>query len=390
MLKLKQGLLAPRDERMLQYILDLQRRDRRGPGDFEIRPGVPAPPEGGSRQPRSPEAMSRSASLIRRKRAEALNAGVATRFDVAGPPPGPRKPQADLVQTLTRPAAEAFDRLLNGKPLLAMDLIHLESIVLPALRPAYDILNGTYDTLPKAWEPFNRQRAAIEPLIRGVGRLQLTGHPSQTLVGTGLVCGPNVILTNAHVAQVFVQGIGSGQTLSFLPGVTCAMEMYAEVGSPNSLKLDLSRPIAASAYWDLALLRVEALPPGVAPVALSGSEPADLADGYATIIGYPSYSPFESFVDQATIFRSVFDRKRLQPGMLKGMADVPSCGRYVKALAHDCSTLGGNSGSALVSADLAKVVGIHFCGITHVANYAIPAWMLAEDPVFQNEAINFT
>jgi hypothetical protein len=51
--------------------------------------------------------------------------------------------------------------------------------------------------------------------------------------------------------------------------------------------------------------------------------------------------------------------------------------------------LGGNSGSALVSADSAKVVGIHFSGITHVSNYAVPIWELATDPALNCEKLNF-
>jgi hypothetical protein len=85
-------------------------------------------------------------------------------------------------------------------------LILLEGIVLLALRPVFDIQNDTCAILPENWDPFNRQRAAIEPLVRGIGRLQFTGHPSNALVSTGFVCGANAILNNRHVAQIFVQG----------------------------------------------------------------------------------------------------------------------------------------------------------------------------------------
>jgi endonuclease G len=111
--------------------------------------------------------------------------------------------------------------------------------------------------------------------------------------------------------------------------------------------------------------------------------------GMAAVIGYPAFDPEENFVDQANIFRSVFDRKRLQPGKLNGRAAVLSFGQNVNAIAHDCSTLGGNSGSALISTDLAQVVGIHFAGTTHVSNYAIPVWELANDPAFVGNTFNF-
>jgi endonuclease G len=191
------------------------------------------------------------------------------------------------------------------------------------------------------------------------------------------------------VAQIFVEGVQNGQQLSFQPGVSCAMDLLAEVGSASTLILDISRPVSISKTWDVALLRVEGLPQGVNPLPLARSEPTVIVGGTAAVIGYPSYDPNESFLDQANIFRSVFDRKRLQPGKLNGRATVLSFGRNVSAIAHDCSTLGGNSGSALISTDLAQVVGIHFAGTTHVANYAIPVWELANDPAFVGNSFNF-
>lgn len=377
-----------REERLLSFVRELHRRDQRGPDAFPIRPSKDFAGINIDRSI-SLDSPSKGYDLLSLKQREAFKRGLAPKSRV---PPRTRPSaavRALLVPALTEEAADAFDRALRNKPLSSIDLIHLESIVLPALRPVFDIQNESYDTLPADWDPLNHQRTAIEPLIRGVGRLQLTGHPSYTLVGTGFACGPNAVLTNRHVAQIFVQGVESGQQLSFLPGVSCAMDMLAEVGSASTLRIDLTRPVAVSTLWDVAMLRVEALPAGVTPLPLAGSAPSAIAGGFATIIGYPSYDPHESFADQANIFRAVFDRKRLQPGKLNGRADVPSFGRNVSALAHDCSTLGGNSGSALISADTAQVVGIHFSGITHLSNYAIPAWELVADPAFTGHALNF-
>jgi endonuclease G len=380
--------MNPRQERLLSFIRELHHRDQRGPDAFPIRPlnyslGII------SDQSVSLDSPTTRDKLVRLKQAEAFKRGLSLQSSVSLPALPTTAIHAPLPPALTKQAAEAFDRALSNRPLSNSDLIHLESIVLPALRPAFDIQNETYDTLPANWDPLNRQRKDIEPLIRGIGRLQLTGHPSYTLVGTGFACGPNAILTNRHVAQIFIQGVESGQQLSFLPGVSCAMDMLAEVGSANTLRLDLTQPIAVSTLWDIALLRVEALPTGVNPLPLAGSAPDAISGGFAAIIGYPSYDPHESFADQANIFRGVFDRKRLQPGKLNGCTDVPSFGHNVNAVAHDCSTLGGNSGSALISVDIARVVGIHFSGITHLSNYAVPTWNLVADRAFTGQALNF-
>lgn len=363
--------MDPKHERLANFIRELHRRDGRGPADFPIRDGAsesgkPAL-ESISHPPSRGKSISDSSSLRSRST------------------PVPEQPTSGL----TPEAAESFAKVLDQQPLSSDDIFHLESIILPALRPVFDIQDETYAPLPGDWDLLNRQRTALEPILRGVGRLQLTGHPSYTLVGTGFVCGPNAIVTNRHVAQIFVQGLENGQQLNFLSGVTCGMDMLAEVGSDSSLVMSVTRPVSVSAVWDIAVLHVDSLPAKVQPLPLASSSPAALEGGTATIIGYPSYDPYESFADQANIFRAVFDRKRLQPGKLNGRVDVPSFGRTVSAIAHDCSTLGGNSGSVLISVDSAQVVGIHFSGITHLSNYAVPVWELVNDPALNGYRANF-
>ena len=378
-----------KQERLVNYVRELHQRDKRGPGDFPIQPAKKTVGSIGDLSFRK-IASSMRTSVAGLMQAGSLRSELMIEDNAPPPTAVVAPPQGPHIPSLTQQAAVAYERALLEKPLSAADLIQLESIVLPALRPVFDIQNETYDNLPANWEPFNDQRSAIEPLIRGIGRLQLTGHPSYTYVGTGFVCGHNVILTNWHVAQIFVQGIANGLKLSYLPGISCAMEMLGEVGSASTLQLDVAQPIAALPEWDVALLRVEALPTGVVPLPLASSAPTAISGGFATVIGYPSYDPYESFVDQANIFRAVFDKKRFQPGKLNGCADVPCFGRNISAIAHDCSTLGGNSGSALISADTAQVVGIHFSGITHVSNYAIPTWELTSVSAFHGIEMNFS
>jgi endonuclease G len=51
----------------------------------------------------------------------------------------------------------------------------------------------------------------------------------------------------------------------------------------------------------------------------------------------------------------------------------------VNAMTHDASTLGGNSGSAVVDIDSGDVVALHFAGEYLKANYAVPMYELARD-----------
>ena len=175
----------------------------------------------------------------------------------------------------------------------------------------------------------------------------------------------------------------------FSPGVTSSLSLKEEVGSQQKLSIQMVAPMFILDTWDIAIFEIEAPPTGVGPLVLASEAPPDMGGGFAAIVGYPAFDASESFADQATIFRSVFDKKRLQPGKMIGLEQVESYGREVLAVAHDCSTLGGNSGSALIDVGNAKVVGIHFAGITHKANYAVPTWQLLTEPRIKALKLNF-
>ncbi len=71
------------------------------------------------------------------------------------------------------------------------------------------------------------------------------------------------------------------------------------------------------------------------------------------------------------LFKDAFGVKRLAPGRIAQLPDDLPSGRG-REFAHDCSTLAGNSGSAVVDLDLngEAVIGLHFAGISRKDNYA--------------------
>ncbi len=314
-------------------------------------------------------------------------APTATAFTLdTSPARHPKLPELQPARVL-----DAWRRYEKDEPLTADDLFHLESIVvLGGARPAFDITNDSFPDLPAPrWQAINDQKSALEPLIRGIGRLDLIGHPNRSYAGTAFVCGERRLLTNRHVAQLFVEGVGSQAQLQFTPGILGRLDLKQEVGSTLSLVTSVVAPVLVHDQWDLAVLEVDQLPPGVAPLPLLPSSLSDPSDGIAAIIGYPALDPEENLLEQLQIFRSTFEKKRLQPGRLKGMLAASSFGRIVQALGHDCSTLGGNSGSALIDIESATVVGIHFTGQPMVANYAVPTWVLANDPRVVASGVEF-
>ncbi len=83
------------------------------------------------------------------------------------------------------------------------------------------------------------------------------------------------------------------------------------------------------------------------------------------------------------IFTNVFNVKRLQPGAIMEVLEPRSL------LRHDCSTLGGNSGSCVVDLETNRVVGLHFGGRFSEGNYAVALWKLTDDPLLKKAKVNF-
>jgi V8-like Glu-specific endopeptidase len=225
-------------------------------------------------------------------------------------------------------------------------------------------------------------------MIKGIGRLNLTDHPSLRFGGTAFVVAQDLFMTNRHVAEFFVNG-APGTTLEFKPGISSSIDLKEEVDSVQPVAVRVTNAVFLSAHWDAALLRVASLPDGVRPLPLAAARPASIDSRVVIVIGYPAMDPGGDAIQQIKIFRGVFDKKRLTPGRLMGFRTTKSFGKLVNALAHDCTTLGGNSGSAVIDVNLGAVVGLHFEGDQFVANYSVPVWELASDPLVASAGVQF-
>ena len=86
------------------------------------------------------------------------------------------------------------------------------------------------------------------------------------------------------------------------------------------------------------------------------------------VVGYPARAPAHIIPDQAwmdRIYGGTYDVKRIAPGLL---------GEASRGWAtHDCTTLGGNSGSVVLDMKTGRAVALHFAGLYMVENYAVPA-----------------
>jgi hypothetical protein len=298
----------------------------------------------------------------------------------------------DTPDELSGPAIESWAKFRNGAPMTQADKSRLEEIVIPnGLRPCFDVHNGDVESLPDPWSALNTHKPFLRACIAAVGRVNVPGHAFLQYAGTGFVVGDRLLLTNRHVAEVFCQA-GATPTM-FTPGISPSLDFKQEVGSDATLAVSLSKPLLILSDWDAALFQLTAMPQGVSPLKLASNPPGATENSLATVIGYPALESnvsTQEILQQIQIFRAVFDKKRLQPGRLMGLKQTSSYGVMVEALAHDCSTLGGNSGSAVVDIEAEQVVGLHFSGEYLVANYAVPTWDLAAHQSLRDEGVLFS
>lgn len=285
-------------------------------------------------------------------------------------------PESALESAVADPAEEAVERLERGQEVPDHLEDALEAIILPKLRPVFDIRNDGFDPLPNPWTEINNQVPRLREVIRGIGRVDAPGIP-YPYAGTAFLVGKDVLLTNRHVAEIFTDGVGM-RNLRFKDGLQPEIDLKQEIGGAGEVLLRIKETLLIHPHWDAALLRVQGLPANRKPLRLAGSELPQPAGRLVAAIGYPALDPRNDIDLQKRIFR-VFEKKRLQPGRLMASRQTISFSNTVEALTHDCSTLGGNSGSAVIDIETGLVAGLHFAGRYLDANFAVPAWELALD-----------
>jgi len=98
---------------------------------------------------------------------------------------------------------------------------------------------------------------------------------------------------------------------------------------------------------------------------------------------------------QNRIFDRIYEVKRMQPGKLKLHQVVESYGKQVNSITHDCSTLGNNSGSAIIKFSASdpqspvRAIGLHFAEEHLKANYAVSMFDLSQDSRVVDAGVNF-
>ena len=273
-----------------------------------------------------------------------------------------------------------------GREVDDAERIGLRAIVQQEGRPAIVVRDGDFGEPPALWSQLSGRRERIREVIARAGRVEVDGHPDHAWVGTAWLVAPATLMTNRHVASKFCRR--RRRSWTFRPGMQSRIDFVREQDSTGSLQFEITEAIGVHDDHDLALLRIEGASrdgrPLPDPLAVAASAPRELLGREVYLVGYPMSDPDRNEPEAIQrIFRDVFDVKRLQPGRTIGYSTELS------ALEHDCSTLGGNSGSPLVDLETNLVIGLHFGGTYEVGNYAVPLWMLVDDPLLKAGGIDF-
>lgn len=267
------------------------------------------------------------------------------------------------------------------------EVLGLECVLLFYARPAVQINQGRLDPVCSFWSILEGQREEIEMCQRGVGRIELFGHPDYDWAGTGFLVNETTLLTTRRTAELFMEHRAG--TWQFRPGISGWMNYRASYQRVASAGYRVRSVIGVHEQYDLALLETEppqATSTAPSPLALAAHAPETLEDRPVYLISYPVRDARRSEPEAvARIFRDTYNVKRIQPGRLRGCLQF----RDVQLLQHDCASLGQTSGGCLVDLQTHQVLGLHLSGRYLETGTAIPLWVLREDPLLQRAGVIF-
>jgi energy-coupling factor transporter ATP-binding protein EcfA2 len=266
--------------------------------------------------------------------------------------------------------------------------LKITSIILASARPAILIENGKFEPPVGAWENvLKTHRAEIEKTVASVGRIEPGRMTAQTpeFLGTAFLIGPDVA-----VVPTFLTTSLPRNSREFVIDFREKSDANRDAKFAATIIGDVPVGTGDSSQ-SLTLLRVEKRSPGglqLPPPLILARHP-DLAEGQQLyVVGYPAHDLRNPSTVMDRILGGTYDVKRLQPGTLLSL--FPAERRF----AHDCFTVGGNSGSPVVDFETGLVIGLHFAGLPATDNsvgtkHAVSLWMLADNPLMKTAGVKF-
>lgn len=279
----------------------------------------------------------------------------------------------------TRIALDKIKRFGEAADLTPSESNSLLCSIILTTRPAILIENDKYlqanppltsDDLD--WNNFlEPYRGTIEKAALSVGRVEFKHSDTEKYGGTGFLVAEDAIMTNRHVAEFFCEKDTQTGEYIFKTEITKRRVDYCEENKTQparEFQIKKILKIYDPPGPDLALLKVAKTSQGQdhpTPLVIADNMPEPVEDANVDpnehrkifAVGYPFFDiSREDPAQLKDVFGDVYEVKRLQPGMF----NLVKAGENV--LYHDCSTIGGNSGSCIVDVKLNQVIGLHFRG----------------------------
>jgi serine protease len=343
----------------------------------------------------SPEAARESLRANSAERLGALEERVArVRSESSALERAMRTPMQDR---LLHDSEVVLERLKEGAPIPKDpgSQIALEALVRldgrPALRLSDDGVDPDDPDLGE-WQGAVVLHPTLGQVQGSVGRIDL--RPG-VQAGTGFVVGAGLVMTNRHVLEALgfptpsrqspsAWILGGEPVINFSPSGTDPTRAFRILDvvfsgpDPIEQRVDL-------AHMDLALLRVEETNKEGAPLPSALTLSADpIAVGAAKVfvVGYPALPRVlpndedgRRRMDVVQRLREIFGMdygvRYLSPGLVMTPPATLEDSPKHWVFTHDATSLGGNSGSCVLSFDHdLNVAGLHFAGDWLRANYA--------------------
>jgi len=311
--------------------------------------------------------------------ADALRAALTEHLHSLVAPSSPLVADAAVAE-LTQAANRALLKVTSGSStdLTDSELDGLEVIVQVLGRPALRYKNGqiqppTTDAAQnERWHVFVVvARDKINTASASVARVNLQLSDGTLLhLGTGWRLGADLLVTNRHVVQNVVSDaalLPASWTLD--PGRVCVADfaMTNESSQPQTFAVESLDFCANEPDVDLAVLRLRSgsrgLPPplsvefcsdAIGEIPGKEAQPTKFEGAEVYAIGHPLQR--KPTAESLQVFGDADGLKRCCPGRTTAISD-----RH-PLFHHDCSTLRGNSGSAMLTVTTHRVVGIHLGG----------------------------
>ena len=264
---------------------------------------------------------------------------------------------------------EATNRLQTGRTELDNPNT-TEAIVMSHGYPSLLVQNGDYARPENlVWrQRLDPHRNRIKNVIANTGRVDLINDPDYKWVGTAWRVNEDTFITNQHVAKLF--SLAQNGNISIRPGIKVHIDIAEEHASEEQLEYLIGsiRHIenVSMGGVDMAVLTLDRKAADIAadPIELA---PTSTDSEFIGVVGYPAHDHRNPQDVMDRIFNGNYNVKRLAPGKIMQSSYSEN------VFTHNCTTLGGNSGSVVFDIASGHAIGLHFAGNALRQNYAVKA-----------------